>query len=43
MAEAYYPAAVEAAWASWWSKHYSSPDVAAAKAAGEDGRFVMVM
>ena len=44
MAAAYHPQAVEAAWDSWWTAQgYCSADPAAAAAAGEAGRFVMVI
>ena len=44
MMPAYHPQVVEAAWDSWWNKQgYYSADPAAATAAGEAGRFVMVI
>jgi valyl-tRNA synthetase len=44
MLPAYHPQAVEAAWDSWWTKKgFYSADPAAAAAAGEAGRFVMVI
>jgi valyl-tRNA synthetase len=42
--DSYYPQAVECAWGSWWDKKgFFKPDVEAAAAAGEEGRFVMVI
>ena len=44
MLPAYHPAYVEAAWNAWWEKAgYYSCDPAAAEAAGQHGRFVMVI
>ena len=44
MMPAYHPAAVESAWDSWWeARGFYSCDPAAAEAAGEVGRFVMVI
>ena len=44
MLPAYHPAYVEAAWGSWWERcGYFSASPAAAEAAGESGRFVMVI
>jgi len=44
MSASYHPQAVEAAWDSWWSAQgYFSADTAVAAAAGEGGRFVMVI
>jgi len=44
MTPAYHPQAVEAAWDSWWTAQgYFSADPAVAEAAGEEGRFVMVI
>lgn len=44
MLPAYHPAAVEAAWDAWWTKAgYYAGNAPAAEAAGEGGRFVMVI
>jgi len=44
MLAAYHPKAVEHAWDAWWAKSgYYTTDPALAEAAGEDGRFVMVI
>jgi valyl-tRNA synthetase len=44
MLPAYHPQVVEAAWDSWWTAQgYYSADPVKAQAAGEEGRFVMVI
>lgn len=44
MLPAYHPQVVEAAWDSWWNAQgYFTADPATAEAAGEEGRFVMVI
>jgi valyl-tRNA synthetase len=44
MLDAYHPQAVEAAWDSWWTKSgFYTANAEAAAAAGEEGRFVMVI
>ena len=44
MLPAYHPSAVEAAWDSWWSASgYYAGDAVAGAAAGEGGRFAMVI